>query len=154
SFWMNAFTDTPQLGGGFDQGTTNFMNRVAVYVLYSDDGVPGDKLATSELWLKAFGVDAVETGGAASGEYFKPWRNAEKFAGRYAVLWTDDHDFIYKVPRRSEAIAYALPPGVLAARTPVNGIDLEPLRPYVAALDNPAYPALDLRWKNHHEAVI
>ena len=36
SFWLPAFSDVPQLAGGYDQGVTNYTIRVAMYELYSD----------------------------------------------------------------------------------------------------------------------
>ncbi len=153
SFWMNVWTDTPQLGGGFDQGTVNYMNRVANYVIYSDDGVAGDKLATSELWLKAFGISAVEPAGAESGEAYHPFRHPEKFDA-YPLLWRDGGEAVYRVPLASESMAHVMTRADLVSRTPVNGIDTEPLKPYVAALDNPAYPRAEFRWTSRHSAVI
>lgn len=153
SFWMNVWTDTPQLGGGFDQGTVNYMNRVANYVIYSDDGVAGDKLATSALWLKAFGISAVEPAGAESGEAYHPFRHPEKFEA-YPLLWRDGGEAVYRVPLASESMAHVMTRADLVSRTPVNGIDTEPLKPYVAALDNPAYPRAEFRWTSRHSAVI
>jgi uncharacterized membrane protein YfhO len=45
-------------------------------------------------------------------------------------------------------------PGDLAPRTPAGGLDVDPLRPYVAALDNPAYPEAELRWLAPSRAAI
>ena len=36
----------------------------------------------------------------------------------------------------------------------MNGIDVDPLGPYVAALDNPAYPVPAMRWTSQHSARI
>ena len=56
--WLNAFTDTPQLEGGFDQGVTNPRVQHVHYQMYMGEAPPnGGEL--SILWLKAFGVHAV-----------------------------------------------------------------------------------------------
>jgi hypothetical protein len=154
SFWMNAFTDTPQLGGGFDQGAPNFLNRVAGYVLYSSDGTDGQDTEISELWLKAFGIHAIGMGGPQSREYYKPWRKPDKFAGRYEELWREGGDVVYRVPQRTASLAHVMALERLAGRTPLNGIDVDPLRGYVAALDDPFYPPADFRWLNAHRAEI
>ncbi len=154
SYWFNAFTDTPQLGGGFDQGITNQSIRVATYVLYSSDGTGDRDTAISIAWLKALGVHAVATGGPNSGEYYKPFRNPHKFEGALEPLWREGDDVIYRVPQRSPELAYVMLPGDLAPRTPVNGIDVDPLGPYIAALDNPAYPVPVMRWTSQHSAHI
>ena len=49
-------------------------------------------------------------------------------------------DVIYRVPRRSAGLAHVMRQGDLAARQPVNGIDIEPVRPYVAALEDASRP--------------
>lgn len=153
SFWLNAFTGAPQLGGGFDQGTTNFLIRVAEYVLYSSDGTGDRDAEISIAWLRAFGVGAVATGGPASGEYYKPYRNPRKFAGRLEVLWRDGDDALYRVPGDG-SLAHVMRPSSLPSRTPVNGIDIEPLAPYLAALDDASLPRVNLRWTSRHSAEI
>ena len=40
------------------------------------------------------------------------------------------------------------------AKTPTNGIDVTPLRPYVAALENPQYPPATIHWTSLHSAQI
>ena len=114
SYWFNAFTDTPQLGGGFDQGITNQLIRIATYVLYSSDGTGDRDTAISIAWLKAFGVHAVAAGGPNSGEYYKPFRNPRKFEGALEPLWREGDDVIYRVPQRSPELAYVMMPADLA----------------------------------------
>ncbi|HYL75976.1 MAG TPA: hypothetical protein VEU96_17325 [Bryobacteraceae bacterium] len=154
SYWLNAFTDTPQVGGGFDQGTPNFLTRVLTYILYSSDATGARDAEISELWLKAYGVHAAGLGGPGSREYFKPWRNPGKFAGRLEELWHDGGDVIYRIPQRTDSLAHLMTRNGLAPRTPINGIDIDPLRNYVAALDDPVFPPASLRWSTRHSAVI
>jgi hypothetical protein len=97
-----------------------------------------------------YGIHAVLVGPGAD----RGFRNPRKFAGRFKELWRNGDDVIYEVPQRSESLAHALTPRDLAAREPVNGIDIDPLRPYVAALDNPALPPADFRWINRHRATV
>src|SRR5208283_5222081 len=153
-FWLSAFNDTPQLNGGFDQGVTNYLIPVVVYQLYSGEASNGHEDEIGELWLKSFGVRAVMIGGAQSREVYKPSRNPHKFAGRFKELWRDGDDAIYEVPSRSPSLARVMKREDLARRTPINGIDVDPLRPYVAALDNPAYPEAEFRWLAPSRAVI
>ena len=154
SFFLNAFTDNPQLGGGFDQGTTNFLIRVAIYVLYSSDGT-GDRDADISLaWLKTFGVQAIAIGGPASGEYYKPYRNPKKFDGKLPELWRDGDDVLYRVPQYSTSLAHVMAKNQLPSRTPLNGIDIDPLRPYLDALDDTRQTPATLRWTSRHSASI
>lgn len=154
AFWMNAFTDTAQLGGADDQGTTNFLTRVATYVIWSSDSTGTRDAEISLAWLKAFGVSAIEVGGANSGEVYRPFRNPSKFAGQLAELWRDGDDVVYAVPARSRSFAHVMRAADLPPRTPINGIDIEPLRPYLAALDDPSAPGASFRWTSQHSADV
>jgi hypothetical protein len=154
AFWMNAFTDTAQLGGADDQGTTDFLTRVATYVIWSSDSTGSRDAEISLAWLKAFGVSAIEVGGANSGEVYKPFRNPSKFAGRLTELWRDGDDIVYEVPARSRSLAHVMRAADLPPRPPINGIDIDPLGPYLAALDDPSAPVASLRWTSQHSAEI
>jgi hypothetical protein len=94
------------------------------------------------------------TGGPKSGEYFKPFRNARKFDGIFKEVWRGGDDAIYEIPARSRSLAHVVRPEHMVAREPVGGLDIEPLAPYLAALDNPDLPLADFRWLNRHEAAI
>jgi hypothetical protein len=153
-FWMNAFTDTPQLSGGFEQGVVNWENRVAVYISYSGDNAGGRDGEIAALWLKAFGVHAVAVGGPKSGEHYKPFRNPRKFEGLLTEAWRDGDDVIYRVPQRSASLAHVVSGQDLVSRPPIHGLDIEPIQRYVAALENPALPIAGLQWRNRHSAEI
>jgi len=152
-FWLNTFNDTPQLCGGFDQGMTNSLLPAAVYQVYTGEGANDREDEIGELWLKSFGVRAVMVGGPHTREAYKPFHNPHKFAGRLKELWRDGDDVIYEVSP-SHSLAHVMKPGDLAPRTPAGGLDVDPLRPYVAALDNPAYPEAELRWLAPSRAAI
>ena len=53
-FWMNAFSDTPMLVGGFDNGMRNTFLQDVIYQIYA-----GDKQQVMLDWLEAFGCDAI-----------------------------------------------------------------------------------------------
>ena len=152
-FWLNTFNDTPQLSGGFDQGLTNSLLPAVVYQVYTGDGSNGREDEIGELWLKSFGVRAVMVGGAHSREVYKPFHNPHKFAGRLKELWRDGDDVIYEVSG-SSSLAHVMKREDLAPRTPAGGVDVDPLRPYVAALENAAWPVAEFRWLAPSRAVI
>jgi hypothetical protein len=153
-FWMNAFTDTPQLGGGFDNGIVNQAARTARYIITSGDGAGDRDAEISVLWLKALGIHAVAVGGPDSADSYRDFRNPRKFDGVLRELWRDGDDAVYLVPQRSASLARVATRADLVARTPLNGIDVQPLRGYVAALDNPILPEADFRWTTNHSASI
>jgi hypothetical protein len=153
-FWMNAFTDTPQLGGGFDNGIVNQTARTARYIITSGDGAGDHDAEISMLWLKALGIHAVAVGGPNTADAYRDFRNPTKFDGVLRELWRDGDDAVYLVPQRSASLARIITRADLVSRTPVNGIDVQPLRVYVAALDNSVLPESDFRWTTNHSASI
>ncbi len=154
SLWVNAFADVPQLSGGNDATALNWMQRVAVYTIYSGDGAGERDGEICAMWLKAFGAHAITMHGAGSEEAYKPSNNPGKFQGLLPVLWREGDDAIYGVPQRSASLARVVPEAAVVARAPVHGLDVEPVAAYVAALDDPSLPEAEFRWRNRHAAVI
>jgi hypothetical protein len=153
-FFLNAFTDTPQFAGGFNTGAVNPVWSHVNYQILSGDGAGEREGEFAVLWLKAYGVAAVAVSGPKSGEFFKPFRNPRKFDGLLAELWRDGDDVVYRLPRRSTSLAHVIRPGALPPRWPVNGIDMETVRPYVAALEDPTLPLAQMKWMNRHQAAV
>jgi hypothetical protein len=153
SFWMNVFTDTPQLGGCCDQANTNWMNDVAGYTIGSGDGT-GDKDAEiRSLWMKAFGVHAIALGGPHTRDAYHGFGRPESLIRALPVLRRDGDDYILDVPSRSATLGHVMRHSDLSPRLPVNGLDTGPIQQYVDAIENPAYPLLDERWPNQHTAI-
>jgi len=156
SFWMNAFTDTPQLSGCCDQGIPSWEERIALYSIYTGQNMGAREGAVSLLWLQAFGVQAVEVSGPGSREYFKPFWNPRKFDGLLPVLWQGGGVAIYRVPQRSTSLAHVMrPPDVVSLdERPKDGLDVAALEKYVAALDNPQFPLAEMHWMGQSRARI
>jgi hypothetical protein len=145
-----AFTDTPQLSGGFDQGVTNSTIRGVEYQIYSGQNAGAQEDEIGELLLRAYGVEAVYVGD----DVYHAFRNRRKFSGRFRELWRNGGDAIYAVPHRRGSLAHVVPREGMVARDLRHGCDVAPLRAYVAALDNPALPAADFRWMDRHRAIV
>ena len=154
TFWMNVFTDTPQLTGCCPQGVLNQTARVADYGIMTDLTAENRAFENSLLWFKALGVRAVAVSGPRSTEVYKPFYHPHKFEGRLPVLWRDGDDAIYEVPWRYYSLAHAMEPGDLVARTPAHGVDTDPLIPYVAAIERPDAPELQVRWPDNETIAI
>jgi len=152
-FYLTAFADMAQLGGGMDQGHVNALWPHVYYQLLSGEGAGEQEGEIASMWLKAFGVDAVCVSGPRSREFYKPFRNPRKFEGLFAELWREGDDVIYAVPRRSPSPAHVIRRQDLPG-APAGGLDVEPLRSYVAALDDPSLPQAGFAWRNHHAASI
>ena len=149
-YWLNAFSDTPQVGGGFDQGLPSPLIRdikFSIPYLLGD----GERSAT---WLKALGAHAVIVGGLNTRDAYRDYRDPEKFEGVLDELWRDRDDVIYAVPQRSDSLARVIRHEHLVTRTPINGQDIEPVIPYVAGLEDSSLPLADIDWRNSHTGVI
>jgi hypothetical protein len=153
AFWLTAFSDTPEIDGGFAQGVTIPVYLMAKYEIGSGDGAGSHASELAILWLKALGVQAVAVSGPGSTEVYKEFRNPREFEGILQPLWRDGGDVLYRVGT-SQSLAHVMPERDLVARTPINGIDVDPLRPYVAALENPANAAATFEWTSLHSATI
>jgi hypothetical protein len=153
SFWLSAFSDTPEIGGGFDQGVTIPVYSMAKYEINSGEAAGTNPAGVAILWFKALGVQAVAVSGPGSTEVFRDFRHPDEFEGVLQPLWRDRGDVLYRVGA-STTLAHVMTAGDLVARTPINGIDVDPLRPYVAALENPSYPAAQFEWTSLHSARI
>ncbi len=153
-FFLNAFTDVPQLSGGVDQSLVNFQIAGFRYQIFTGENAGAREGEVAALGLQAFGVGAVGVSGPRSREVFKPFRNPWKFAGLLPEAWRDGDDVIYRVPQRSASLAHVIRAGDLPPRAPLHGLDVDPIRGYLRALEDPSLPPAALRWRNRHQAVI
>jgi hypothetical protein len=153
AFWLTAFSDTPEIDGGFAQGVTIPVYSMAKYEIFTGDGAGSHAAEMAILWFKALGVQAVAVSGPGSTEVYKDFRHPQEFEGMLQPLWRDGGDVLYRVGA-STSLAHVMTAGDLVARTPINGIDVDPLRPYDAAIENPSYPAARFEWTSLHSANI
>jgi hypothetical protein len=154
SLWLNAFVDTPQLSGGQDPFAMNRMQLIAVFITYSSEGAGNRDGEIATLWLKAFGVHAINVSGPHGREHYKAVANSRKFEGLLPVLWREGEDTIYGVPQRSDSLTHVIPASAVVTRVPLHGVDVEPIRPYVAALEDASLPPAEIRWDNFSSGRI
>lgn len=150
-FWLLAFSDTPQLDGGYAQGIVNRHIPVVNFGIPYTTG-DGERTAT---WLRLFGVQAVVVHGPESRDFYKQaWRDAAKFEGVLPELWRDGGDAIYAVPQRSKSLAHVILPEHAPIRPPFNNDDVASVEALAAALEDPALPLAALEWIDSSRAVI
>ncbi len=154
SFWLNVFSDTPQLSGCCEQGVTNRQTRSALYTIFTSQNAGERDGEISVLWLKAFGVQAVNVVGPNSKEHYKPYRNPNKFDGLLTELWRDGDDVIFQVPQRSRSLAHVVGREDIVGTAPIHGLDVEPIAAYVAALEDPSLPLVEMEWIDRHRARL
>ncbi len=144
NFWMDAFSDTPMLPGGFDNGMRNVYLQHVIYQIYA-----GERRQTAVDLLKIFGCDAVVGGGPESREFYHPYAHPEKFNGM-PEIWRESGDVIYSVPR-VRSLAHIVSADDLPPETPAY--DTGPLRRYIEAIDEPAGAAA-FRWTRQNRAEV
>lgn len=154
AIWLNAFTGTPQVTGCCDQGILLRPIRMAKYVIGSDDGA-GDRAADiSIVWLEALGARYVAVSGAASTEVYKDFAHPWKFEGRLKQVWREGDDAIYEVPQQTASLVHVVRRNELIQQVPENGVRIEPLLSYVAAIEDDRRPVPQVNWKSAEEASI
>jgi len=151
---FNLFSDNPQMSAGHEPTAPNWMQRVAVFTIQTGMNAGDHDAEYSIFWLKAYGNQAVYVPGPNSREHYHAVVHTHKFDGLLPVLWHDEDDTIYRVPQRSQSMAHVVPPAAIVVRQPIHGLDLDPARAYVAALDDTSLPLADLSWTSPTHATI
>jgi hypothetical protein len=154
SFHFNAFTDTPQFHGGHDPMQPSLLTPIGVFVIAGgmNTGTRDTEICT--VWLKALGAHAFSVPGPISDSYFKTFPHPERFEARFPVLWHESDTTAYAVPTKSHSLAHVVPASALVQHFPVNGLDIDEMSRYVAAMEDPAIPEASFRWLNWHTADI
>ncbi len=153
-YLYNILSNNPQLGGGHEPTVPNWMDRVAVYTIYTGANAGARDAEFSIFWMKAFGVQAITVPGEKSREAYHPIANPHKFDGTLPVLWHDEDDTIFAIPQRSRSLAHVIPRDAITRRVPIHGLDIDPAKPYVAALDDSALPEASIQWQGNTHASI
>jgi hypothetical protein len=146
-FWMNAFSDTPMLVGGFDNGIRNTLLQDIIFQVYA-----GDKQQVMLDWLEAFGCSAIVGDWPQSREVYHPYAHPDKFAG-LPEIWRNGPEVIYAVPGAGRSLAHSVREADLPPIRP-PGYDSTPLAPYLRALHDPALPPASFTWTTGHSAAI
>lgn len=149
-FWLSAFSDNPQLGGGFDQG---IVNRMIPKVTFGIPFTRGDGERCAR-WLRAYGIEAAVVSGPATRDAYRDYRDADKFREVLPELWRSGDDAIYGVPRRRSSLAHVVRRDELVSRAPYNIEDVEPILAYEAALEDASRAPAHLTWRGSSEALV
>jgi hypothetical protein len=142
-FRMNSWFDIPQVGGGFDTGLRNRVPwDLADNIRTAKDSRPGHETQDALLELKAMGAEYVVVHGPQSREYYRDFVRPERVAAALPAVYRQEDDTIYALPARPLANL------VTPAELPGKDASAHPwlLESYVAALEDPARPALQTHW--------
>jgi hypothetical protein len=154
SLHFNVFTDTPQFHGGHNPMQPSILTLEGAFVIYSGMNTGSHDMEICSVWLKALGVRAFSVPGPLSDPYNRPFPHPERFDGQFPVLWHESDTTIYGVPMRSMSLAHVVPVNQLVQHLPINGLDIDEMKTYVAALDDPALPEASFQWSSRHTATI
>ena len=151
SFWLNSFTDTPQVMGCCDQGLAMPVLSYAPY--FVNDRHSSPQLA--QAWLQALGAQALVVNGAGSTDEYKDIQAPERYRGALPVLHEENGDTIYAVSQAPASLAHVVRPGEPVA-VPVRGQkirDSEVVR-YAQALADPSRASAAWQWVRGSEGRV
>ena len=151
-FWLNAFTDAPQVVGCCDQGRSMVALAAVPYLVHT--GVSPEKTRLAITWLQAMGAHAMIVNGPESGDDYKDYLQPDRFEGVVPALHREHGDVIYQIPQRSESLAHVLHAGEATAVQPTGlATDVEVVR-YVSAIEDPLRPEAKCDWSDPAHARI
>jgi hypothetical protein len=151
SYWMNAFNDVPQFGGGFDQCRPFPLNPVGSYLVYAGPLEPDRHLVAALDWLKAYGVRELGVAGAETKQAFHTFRNPADYAGLEALWRGEGGDAIYRVPARWDTLAHVIRRGEWVSYQPPDAMVLGQIERYDMAIER--VPA-QVKWTSRHSVQI
>ena len=152
AFWYNDFSDNPQVQGGHVQFAVNRFIPIVDFTVRTGMNAGNRDAEIAVFWLKAFGACTIAVTGPGSTDFFEAYPHPHKFDGILPLLWREGGDAIYEMPGRRASLAHVIPAEAVVKRTPAHGLDIEPARAYVAALDDPQYPGAGLPMEGHERS--
>jgi hypothetical protein len=149
-FKLNSWFDVPQVGGAFETG---LVNRVPIDLAYririANKLTPGREAEETLVYLKAVGAEYVVVHGPKSAEYYRDFVRPERLR-ELAVAYRSEHDTIYALPSRS--LAHLVSPAEVA--WPDRSLRAASIGPYIAAIDDPFRPRLEMTWTDSSTVVV
>jgi hypothetical protein len=144
-FRLNSWFDLQQVGGGFETG---LQNRVPVDLAYriraASNPWPGHEAEQTVLELKALGASYIVVHGPKSREYYRDFVRPERVAATLPAVYRGEDDTIYALPARP--LAHLITPEELP-EADVRDHSQALIR-YVAAMEDPARPVLQVQWRD------
>lgn len=134
SFWLNAFTDTPQVAGCCDQNLSMPVLPDISYLINSGTSV-GETVQGIE-YMRALGAAVIVVNGPGSTDEYKDIKAPERFKGVLPLLYQGNGDTIYGVYSGRYSLAHVLHPDALVPTGPSN--QLPSVTAYVRAIGDPA----------------
>lgn len=128
-FWLNNRYYLLQVRGGNDLVSKNSWWAHGAYQLRE-----GQEALLAANWLKIFGASYILIHSQNSEEYFKDFRNIDRFndSKYFKLQYSHNGDFLYKV--NNSAVARIADARILSVVSPQNGADGDVLSTYISRL--------------------
>jgi len=151
AFWLNIFSQVPQVRGGLDQSNINPWMAHAAHLINT-----GQDSSLAELWLKALNVRYVVVNYSDSNVAYKDYRHPDQFEGLLTEIYRHSGDVIFLVPLRHPELVQAIDSRKLEALNPIqNAIDVQNLSAYVALIEEESPQAIvDYSMENNDHLTI
>lgn len=149
AFWLNTFTNVPQIRGGND-GVANPWMLHAIYQINTGENAPqGKESQVAAWWLRALNVVYLVVNFPSSKEIFHDFLNPEKFSQVIGVEERVrlDGDVIYKMPLNQSSLAQVVKRGEFTnLKVLKNAVDVENLENYVNYIDGQKLKEAEFSW--------
>jgi hypothetical protein len=144
AFWLNVFSDMPQVEGCCDQGQLMPFLRVVPYMIDPDVNPAFTQIAVS--YLEAVGAEALVTSGSGSTDEYKDIKAPERYGALLPVLHREHGDTIYAVPQRSVSLAHVLRAGEAVPARLQHDVLWPDVARYASAIEDESRPAAGFQW--------
>lgn len=147
-FWLNVFSDVPQIRGGSDQGAIHPWWKEVTYQINT-----GEEAEISILWAKALNIRYIVVSYPGSADAYQDYRYPGKFEGKLAKRYDNDGIAIFEVPLERPELAVAVDKARYPALPSLQDVlDGEGLKGYVQLIEG-STPA-DYRIINNDQLQI
>lgn len=133
AFWLNVFSNIPQLRGGADQGATNpWWSHVSHQVNTGEDG------SLAVLWFKALNIKYVVVDYPNASTAYKDYVHPEKFEKLLPLRYHASGVSIFEVPLRHPELVQVVNFARIERLEPIRSVlDRENLSAYIDLIENP-----------------
>lgn len=157
AFWLNTFTNIPQLRGGND-GVANPWILHGVYQINTGENAPKGKEGLPAIdWLRAFNVSYLVVNTPSSPVAYHDFKFPERFLQIAGVeeIGKVGGDIIYQVPLNQPSLAQAVKKTDFENLTePKNAVDVDAIGRYVNYIDGSSFKEAKFDWTGIGQAVI
>lgn len=131
-FWINAYTDIPQVRGNNDTVSIHpWWAHGAYQIREGEDG------ELTNAWLRIFGASYLLLNDTASVEPFHDFKNTAKYSGQKAIRLVGKKNGNYLYNIKGASIGRIASVKILNIPGPENGADKKPILSYAASLKRP-----------------